>query len=62
MPKFIGFTGTHVAQLTWDATQWIERNPNNHIDIICMVPFVLPDGEIQVWIAYEECEIVRSDT
>ena len=61
MPKFIGFIGWHVDSLTWDANQWAERQPN-HIDIICMVPFVLPDGQIQVWIAYEECEPIRSDT
>ena len=61
MPKFIGFTGTHVDNWTWEATKWIERNPN-HIDILFAVPVVLPKGKIQVWIAYEECEPIRSDT
>jgi hypothetical protein len=58
---FIGFTGRHIDDCVKQANEWEERF-EGHIDVICVAPIVLPDGEIQVWIAYEACEPVGSDT
>jgi len=58
---FIGFRGQHIDQCVQQANEW-EDSFEGHIDVICMAPIVLPGGGIQVMIAYEECELLRSDT
>ena len=58
---FIGFTGNHIDQCVKQANEW-EDSFEGHIDVICAAPIVMPGGQIQVFVVYEECKLIEVDT